>query len=148
MIKNVGEPHLNPKSTRVTYPGKPLAGEIAARWAYVSAEPFAIVAGEAWRAGNVCCYSSHRPLMYSSGLVDELHFEAKYTPWTDDADFALRGGAILWDANRDGDALPDRIRVRFPQAEIQPPIVLHYRTSANVAPDRVGVAFIRPAAGR
>jgi hypothetical protein len=143
-VKNVAMPYVNRKPSPATYPGRALAAEVARRWFARCAEPYAIVAGESWRAGNVCCYSRHRPVIYSSGDVGFLHFDSEHTTWTNDDDLALRGGVLLWGAYKEGDALPESARARFPNAEVQPPIVLPFESGAALRPDRIGVAFIWP----
>jgi hypothetical protein len=143
-VKNIAYPYVYLRPTRVNYPGRPLADEIARRWHVRRDEPFAIVAGEGWRASLVCCYAPHRPMVYSAGRMGELAFDPKTVFWTSDGDFASRGGVIVWDAADLGDELPDSVRRRFPGAETQPPIVLPYQTGAAVPPDRVGVAFVWP----
>ncbi|MBI3411793.1 MAG: glycosyltransferase family 39 protein [Planctomycetes bacterium] len=147
-IKNVAAPYVLNRPTRVTYPGRALADEIARRWHSHCAEPFPIVAGEAWRAGNACCYAPQRPVIYSAGFMGWMAFDPEHTPWTDDADLLRRGGVLLWDARQDGDLLPDAIRARFPSADTQNPIVLPYQTRAGIPPDRIGIAIVWPANDR
>jgi hypothetical protein len=143
-VKNVAWPYLSGRPTRVTYPGRALTAEVARRWRARCAKPFPIVAGEAWRASNVCCYAPHHPIIYSSGWMGHFVFEPKHVFWTNDDDLTARGGVLLWDAYSLGDALPAPARARFPFAEGQPPIVLPYQTGAAIRPDRVGVAFVWP----
>ena len=54
------------------------------------------------------------------------------------------GAVLLWDAEELGDELPEIMRVHFPDAETQPPIVLTYPRLPNVPPGRVGLAFQPP----
>jgi 4-amino-4-deoxy-L-arabinose transferase-like glycosyltransferase len=143
-IRILAGPYVDLKVARAHYPGRQLAAEISRRWSARCAVPFPIVAGESWRAGNVCCYSPQRPVIYTSGEVGYLVFDPRHSFWTDDDDLNARGGVVLWGASQLGDALPDPIRARFPTAETQPPIILPYQTGASVAPDRVGLAFIWP----
>jgi hypothetical protein len=75
-------------------------------------------------------------------------FDPEHIAWTDDDDLAVRGGVLLWGAYKEGDALPESARARFPDAEVQPPIVLPYESGAPLRPDRIGVAFIWPGSGR
>jgi hypothetical protein len=145
VVKNEAGPYVEGHPSRVHYSGRRLAREVARRWSARCAEPFRIVAGEAWRAGNVCCYAPQRPMLYSSGGVGYFVFDPEHVPWTDDADLRARGGVLLWDAGQFGDALPEIARLRFPAAEAQPPIILPYQTGAAAQPDRVGVAFVWPA---
>jgi hypothetical protein len=147
VVKNGALPYLTHRPSRVQFPGRRLAAEVGRRWYARCTRPYPIVAGEPWRAGNVCCFSPHRPVIYSSGCMGFLVFEPKHSPWTGDADLAARGGVLLWDADQLGDTVPGMIRARFPTAEGQTPIVLPYQTGAAVDPLRVGVAFVWPPAG-
>jgi 4-amino-4-deoxy-L-arabinose transferase-like glycosyltransferase len=145
VFKVESRPYVDKLPSRPQYPGKQLAAEVNRRWNAQFAEPFPVAAGEAWAAGNVCCFSPHRPVLYSSGAMGYLVFESKATPWTNDADLNARGGVVLWDAAQLGDAVPPELRQRLPRAVGQPAIVLPYHTMANVPPARTGVAFVPPA---
>ncbi|QEL20179.1 glycosyltransferase family 39 protein [Limnoglobus roseus] len=143
--KQVANPYLFHVGGRTAFPGKELTREVNARWAaqYGGLPP--IVGGEGWRAGVVCCYSPHRPLLYSSGKMGYLVMEPEHCRWTGDADLNARGGVILWDATQLGDDMSDFLRPRFPRVASQPAIELPYVTGAVVKPTRVGVAFVPPA---
>ena len=130
LVKNSATPHFLGRPTHESFPGRQLAAEVARRWHAGCKEPFPIVAGEAWRADNVCCYSPHRPMIYTSGAMGYLAFDAAHCPWTNDADLAERGGVIVWDADKDGDSLPPAVHRRFAHAQVQPPIILPFQTSA------------------
>jgi len=144
MGRNLFLPYLTHRPTRIHFPGKLLAKEINQRWSFHCNKPFEIVAGEAWRAGNVSVYSLQRPMFYSSGVTGYLLFEPQFSPWTSDQDFSTRGGIIVWDANELGDELTPDVRLRFPQAVVQAPILLPFLTGAKVRPERTGLAFIFP----
>lgn len=144
----VVSPYVERSIPRACYPGRQLTEEIARRWHLRRSEPIPIIAGEAWRASNVCSYAPHRPIIYSSGDMGLLTFDPHRAFWTDDADLLTRGGVIVWGAYQLGDTLPAWIRQRFPNADIQTPIVLPYQTGARVRPDRIGVAFVWPADDR
>lgn len=147
-VKQTAGPHLDPGPTRAHFPGKPLAAEVNRRWGEQFDRPFGVAAGEAWAAGNIACYSAHRPTLYTNWSVGYLVFDPKRSPWTGDDDMNRRGGVIVWDADQLGDALHPSVRVRFPRAIDQPPVVLPYQTSAPVLPVRIGLAFVPPADGR
>jgi 4-amino-4-deoxy-L-arabinose transferase-like glycosyltransferase len=144
----VASPYVTSAPPRGSYPGRRLAEEVERRWHARRAGPVPIVAGEAWRASNVCGFSGHRPVLYSSGDMGLLTFDPRHAFWTDDSDLDRRGGVILWGAYQLGDAIPAPIRARFPDAESLPPIVLPYETGARVRPDRVGIAIVAPAGDR
>lgn len=146
VVKQVVGPHLTPNNpSRVHYPGRPLAAEVNRRWAEQFGGLPPIVAGDLWTAGNVCCYSPHRPVLYSNGSVGYPVFDPKVCPWTDDDQLNAGGGVIVWDAARDGDEVPEFLRQRLPRVVGQPPVVLPYQTGAPLPPARVGLAFVPPA---
>ncbi len=82
--------------------------------------------------------------MYSSGAVGYCNLEPKAAPWVTEDEIRRHGGVLLWDAGELGDELPDIMRLRFPHAETQPPIVLAYPSLPNVPPERIGLAFQAP----
>jgi hypothetical protein len=137
-------PYIEGLPHRTQFPGKELTEEVQRRWAANFDEPYPIVAGEAWAAGNVCCFSPHRPVLYSSGHMGYLVFESRATPWTNDDDLNTRGGVVLWDALQLGDAPPESLQQRLPRLLAQPPVVLPYHSIGPVPPIRVGVGFVPP----
>lgn len=145
--KQVASPYLSHVGGRTNFPGPELAREVNLRWATTHGGVPPVVAGEGWRAGVVCCYSPHRPVLYSSGSMDYLVMNPADCRWTGDADLNARGGVILWDATQLGDTFPADMRPRFPRLADQPAIVLPFATGASVPPTRVGVAFVPPANG-
>jgi len=78
--KNYLEPALSHRPGRIHFPGKKLAHELTRIWHNHCDEPFPIVGGECWIAGNVGCYALHRPSMYSSGLVGYVAMDERLTP--------------------------------------------------------------------
>jgi 4-amino-4-deoxy-L-arabinose transferase-like glycosyltransferase len=142
--KNYLEPTLSHRPGRIHFPGKELALELTRIWYKHCDEPFPIVGGECWIAGNISCYAPHRPSMYSSGLVGYVAMDERLTPWTSDEDMRRRGGVIVWDAARTGDDLPDGLRERFPMAQVPPPLLLAYRCPQQLPPARIGFALVLP----
>lgn len=138
-------PYADGHAARQQYPGRELADELNRRWGREFAEPFPIVAGEAWAAGNVCCFSPHRPVLYSSGIMGDLVFEPRATPWTNDDDLNARGGVVVWDALKEGDEVPHFVRERLPRVVGTRPIELPYHGLVGVPNARIGVAFVPPA---
>ena len=128
VAQSVAGPYFAEKPNRMHYPGQMLADEISRLWSTRCSSPLQIVAGEPWRAGNVCCYSDAKPAIYSRGEMGKCVFEPRFSPWTNDADLATRGGVILWDAGRYGHGMPAHVRLRFPTAEWQTPVILPYQT--------------------
>jgi 4-amino-4-deoxy-L-arabinose transferase-like glycosyltransferase len=144
LVKNYGEPYWSGRPGRMHFPGKQLAAEATRRYTESVGEPFPVAAGECWLAGNVSCYAPQRPSMYSSGSVGYCNFEPRTAPWLTEDEIRVRGGVFLWNAAEEGDELPAIMRVRFPHAETQPPIVLPYSGFPNLPPARIGLAFQKP----
>ena len=145
LIKAWAWPYYAQVADRPHYPGRPLAAEVNRRWTARFDSPLPIVAGDAWVAGNVCCFSPHRPVLYSNGSMGYLVFDSKGAPWVTDGDLTTRGGVIVWDADQLGDELPAVVRVRFPGAIGEPPVSFPYQTGAPIPRARVGLAFVPPA---
>ena len=129
---------------RTLFPGKQLSNEVIRLWNERYDAPFEIVAGEPWRAGNICVYSVHRPMLYSSGMMGYMEMDAKHTPWTNDEDFTRRGGVIVWDADLNNDQMVAILKQRFPTAEFLPPLELYFQTPVPHPPTRIGLAFLPP----
>ncbi len=144
LAKNYLEPALSHRPGRIHFPGKQLAAEVTRVWKDYCDEPFPIVAGECWLAGNISCYAAHHPSMYSSGIVGYPIMDARVTPWTSDEDLRVRGGVLVWDASRSGEGIPPELRERFPNARLQPLLILPYQCPQQVAPARIGVALVVP----
>lgn len=139
------EPYWNDKPGRTLFPGKELADRIGREFENRYGRPVPIAGGEAWRAGNVVCYSSHHPVLFSSGMMDYLVMDPKHTPWTGDADLNRRGGVIVWDPDRTSVVDIERLRDRFPRIEYRDEIGIPYLTAAYSRPARVGWAIVPPA---
>jgi hypothetical protein len=145
--KQLGDPYTSGVAGRTVFPGRALAEEVSRRWAEKYSDPYPVVVGEGWRAGLICCFAAHRPELYSSGIMGYLVFDPRHCPWTSDAEVNALGGVVVWDYDQLGEAAIDTIRVRFPRAELQPPIILPAQTWADVPLVRVGLAFVPPADG-
>lgn len=139
-------PWVERHTTRAHYPGRALADEVNRRWNARYDRPFGVAAGEAWAAGNIACYSRHKPTLFTDWSVNYLMFDEKKSWWTGDDDTRRRGGVIVWDADQLGEDVPGVVRTRFPEAVAQPAVVLPYQTRAPIPPARVGLAFVPPAA--
>ena len=141
---------------RIYYPGQQLSDEVTRRWENEFRSPLPLVAGDWWLAANVCVHADTPPILYSSrepASVNRFprsgdparHYspDRKTSPWTSDDDFRRRGGVLLWDASVFGEDIPDRLRVRFPQAISHPPIVLPFQGGSRQEL-RVGCAILAP----
>ncbi|MBX3415439.1 MAG: glycosyltransferase family 39 protein [Pirellulales bacterium] len=148
LVRNGLGPYATDKASRVHFAGDELAEQIEREWHERYARPLELVAGDWWLAGNVSFYGNEHARVYGSFAPGSFDLPAEFNPWTDDSELARTGGVILWDARSWGDELRDALRKRFPQARVAAPLVLDPATCADVAPARVGVAFIPPADAR
>jgi 4-amino-4-deoxy-L-arabinose transferase-like glycosyltransferase len=139
VIMNVAGPHLTGKAIRIHFPGRALTAEAEGIWSARAAGPLERVGGDPFLAANVSFHHPARPLAYAG--PERGH--ARH-----DAEVHRRGGLLFWDAGRDGAALPEGLARRFPQAQWLAPLVLPQVTGAEVAPARVGIAFVPPTSGR
>ena len=143
---------------RVTFPGAALAAEVAGRYERRFGVPPAIAAGDWWLAGNICCFTPSRPVLYSSrepagprhdprrDRGDPRRFawpEPETAPWTGDDDLDRRGGVLVWCAETYGEAMPDWLRERYPAAECQPALALAW-PGGGAGRVRVGWAMMPP----
>jgi hypothetical protein len=143
VVKNTVAPLLG-RPGRIHFPGKRLADEVTARWQARCGRPLPLVVGDCWLASNVGCYARPRPSTYFAVGLGYLVLDPRVVPWTCDEDVRRRGAVLLWDAARLGDDLPEPLRRRFPDAEVQAPLVLPYEGTAR-GQVRVGVALQLPA---
>jgi hypothetical protein len=149
---------LRAKPMRIHYPGQQLAEEVLTRYLQQHGRLPAIVAGDWWLAGNICCQAPHRPMLYGSreparyGLDlrhekgDPRRFvspDSTTCPWTNDKELIRQGGVLVWDASVYGEDMPPWLHERFPTAECQR--ALHLPFVSGKQKLRVGWAMIRPA---
>ncbi len=88
------EPLWKDKQTRMHYPGKAVAEELAAIWKDRMGTELAYVAGDMWSAANVTLYAPRRPSMFY------LH-DLTLSPWIDMADVQDKGLMIVWRGDRE-----------------------------------------------
>lgn len=143
-VKQATIPYFTGKGGRPQFPGRRLADEVNRMWAERYGGWPAIVGGEGWRAGNVVCYSPHRPVVFTSGSMDYLVMDEIHCPWTSDAEVNAHGAAIVWDANVVSNEQIEGLKARFPRFEMQPVVELPWETWVKLSPTRVGVAFVPP----
>ena len=142
---------------RVHFPGQQLADEVTSRYRERHGLPPAVIAGDWWLAGNVCCHAAHRPALYGSReptpfgrLLREpdarrcLAPEPIAAPWTGDDDLNARGGVLVWDAGACGEDMPPWLHARFPRAQSQRAMQLPFHGGSDKKL-LVGWAIIAPA---
>lgn len=130
-------PTLTGKVRPEHFPGQAIAKHVTTQWVNRHGTPVPIVGGNKWFADNIGFYSPDRPDVYAD-------LDPKKNPWTTDEVFNQRGGIIIWNAVKDGSALPDAWRKRFPRASVQPGASFAWQTSASVPPVELGWAIVPP----
>jgi 4-amino-4-deoxy-L-arabinose transferase-like glycosyltransferase len=139
VVMNLLGPHLTGVAIRIHFPGRALTAEAERIWSARTDLPLERVGGDPFLAANVSFHHPDRPLAYAG----PEHGHAGH-----DAEIHRRGGLVFWDVDRKGAAPPEGLVRRFPQARWLEPLVLKQRTGADVAPARVGVAFVPPTSVR
>ncbi len=129
---------------RVHFPGRALTQRVSDEWQRRFHTPLRLVGGEKWISENIAFFAPSRPSTFTNKFATNASLEPDASPWTGFDDFARRGGILVWDARREGEALPQALGAHFPQAEVLPPILLPWQTQANVMPLLVGIALVAP----
>lgn len=83
------EPHWKQKQTRIHYPARAVAEELARIWEEDQGSELAYVAGDMWSAANVTLHAPGRPSMFY------LHSRT-LSPWIDIDDVQEKGVMIVW----------------------------------------------------
>ena len=144
VVKSTFGTMLTGHPERAHFPGRALAGEVEQLWFERYGTPVRLVGGEAWRAGNIACYSPHRPTVYTSGVMGALVMNAADCPWTSDAAANATGAVIVWDAEAIQVGQLAEIRLRFPKFVEMPTLELPVRAYGLRQMSRVGVGFVPP----
>jgi 4-amino-4-deoxy-L-arabinose transferase-like glycosyltransferase len=126
---------LTGSDNRAHYPGQVLGMEVTKRWHALTGKRLDFVVGDTWHAGNVAFYSADRPSVYFN--------QYQHNPWSPIEDIRSAGGVIVWEIDGADAAMPKDIAAQFPQAILQPEIILQGRTSSY----KVGVAVVMPGIG-
>jgi 4-amino-4-deoxy-L-arabinose transferase-like glycosyltransferase len=155
VIAELGEPFVRNRLKATQFPGQLLADTITRQWRERTGTPLTYVGGAVviriardgapsevraagqFAANNVAVYSKDRPRVIVNG-------ELKFSPWIDPADFARRGGVLVWQPGNLAEALPDNIKRAFPRAELQPLLMLPRQTLGRPRRDPVRYAIIPP----
>ncbi len=88
------EPYWKHKQTRMHYPARAVAEELALIWRTETGTDLAYVAGDMWSAANVTLYAPGRPSMF---YLHDTHL----SPWIDIDDVQGKGVMIVWRGDSD-----------------------------------------------
>jgi 4-amino-4-deoxy-L-arabinose transferase-like glycosyltransferase len=135
------EPLLHDRQKATHFPGRQMAAMVTGRWHAVAGTPLHYVAGAPFAGGsgefaakNLSVYSPDHPHVL-------VHGDPELSPWIDMADFDRRGGVLIWQGPPE---LPAALKVRFPRADLQAPLVLPQITLVPNAPAVVHYAILPP----
>ena len=143
MGTNILYPYVAQKTMRIHFPGKALAVYVTDAWHARYHAPLRFAVGDTWEAGNIGYLRAERPHVFIMG-------DKTISPSIKSGDFDRYGGVVVWCVRHclgwqeNGDSPPAYVHEKFPQAEIQPPILLARQTEAEVPPVNVGWAIIPP----
>jgi hypothetical protein len=140
------EPFIHDRPKATEFPGRLLADIITQKWHDTTGEPLIYVGGAEFGpsgggefpANLVAVYSADHPRVI-------VHGDPDLSPWIDLADVKRRGAVLIWDWGFSA-GIPKNIRAIFPEAELQPGLMLPRRTLYPRRPALVKYAFVRPRA--
>jgi hypothetical protein len=138
----VGEPFVRDRPKATQFPGRLLAETVTRQWRQMTGTPLTYVGGAPLRGGlgefavnTVAAYSPDHPHVV-------VHGEVSLSPWIDPADLDRRGAVLLWEAA--SPEFPPQLRLAFPRAQVQPPLVLARVTPYPRPPLTVYYAIVPP----
>lgn len=134
-------PFLTSKALRIHFPGKHLAENINIEWENRYHKHLSYVVGDSWPAGNVAYFEHGRAHVLIEGNYT-------FSPWINPADLKHEGAVLVWciqacATSNFKDETPAFV-AKFPNAVIQPPLVLDKRTLTPVKPVTIGWAILPP----
>jgi hypothetical protein len=135
---NIARPYVEGKTMRTHFPGPTLAREVEKAWAEREpSKPLRVIAGDAFEAGSAAYFADSRPLV----RIDDSE---KKSPWAPDALKREAGQVIVWNVEKQGEALPAALRATSPNAQVVRIVALPYLTGAEIPPVRIGIAIVPP----
>ena len=145
----IGGPLSRGKLSRIHYPGRELAADVARGWhaAAGAGVRLPVVAGHAWPAGNVAQYLPPQPGGRPSVYIDA---DPGRAAWLDDAQVRAQGAVFVWEAESGqvmeapAAAPPAGWTERFPGLRVQPPLEIAVRRFGRDFTVRVGWAILPP----
>ncbi len=129
------EPHWKHKQTRLHYPGKAIAEDMARVWKERMGTDLAYVAGDMWSAANVTTQAASRPSMFY------LH-DRTLSPWIDPKDVQEKGLMIVWRGDRETPI--EEIRRYYPDAVREGSRTFAYQTSGSIPDVTVNWVIVPP----
>jgi hypothetical protein len=135
-VRNEFGSRLQDHSHRTDFPGAELAAEVDKVWRSHHSGALGQVGGPWWLAGNVSSYLPDRPELF-------IDLDDRLSPWVRKSRWSKEGGIIVWDVDKDGDEYADEVQTLFPNAEILPPLDLHWAKMPD-RPLRIGLAIVEP----
>ncbi len=112
-------PRFDHRYRAVFFPGGSLGRDITQRYHAIANKKLRYVIGTMWDGGNLAHYSPDQPRV----LVDG---ERERAPWIDLADLRRQGGVVVWTVG-DLKQVPKKFQAVAAGAQVQPPLLLHYR---------------------
>ncbi|HEY7300083.1 MAG TPA: glycosyltransferase family 39 protein [Xanthobacteraceae bacterium] len=134
--------HDRPKATE--FPGRLLAGIITQKWHETTGEPLVYVGGAEFGTGAGGEFPANLVAVYSADHPHVIvHGDSDLSPWIDVADVRRRGAVLIWDWGWSA-GIPENLKSVFPDAELQPGLMLPRQTLYPRSPALVKYAFVRP----
>ncbi|MES9912080.1 MAG: glycosyltransferase family 39 protein [Candidatus Sedimenticola sp. 4PFRAG1] len=137
-------PSIKHDGKRTHFPGDTLAMQVTETWNSKFDKPLRFVIGDPWTAGNIAWYAQERPSVYLNGD----HWRS---PWVSDRDIRRNGAVITWDKGTEDNqhSLISNSKLaewksRFGTVEMQPPLLLAWKTEFEIPGKVVGWAIIPP----
>jgi hypothetical protein len=72
-----------------------------------------------------------------------VHGEQRLSPWLDPADVRRRGIVLVWQSDAP-DRLPKNLQLAFPNAQLQPPLILPRQGILVRGSEIIGYALVLP----
>ena len=152
IFEGVGLPYIHGSRMRVNFPAVELAAECDRIWDEQVGGKCPYMTGDWFPAGSAAFYTKDRRSVhfYWEGIAES---DAVPTgAWSEDADVNRCGGLVLWqmpDGTSDTTAplsvVPEWVHRRFPRADVVGrTVVIPWKTNADRAPLRIGIAVVRP----
>jgi 4-amino-4-deoxy-L-arabinose transferase-like glycosyltransferase len=139
------EPFLRDRPKATQFAGRLLAETITRQWREATGTPLTYVAGADFGPSGAGEFAANTVAVYSPDHPHVVvHGDPKLSPWIDHSDLKRRGAVLIWEAPEPARELPDKLRITFPRAELQPPLALRRQTLYPRKPSIVNYALVPP----